>query len=136
VLFTDTDGNWIIGTASGTYPQDGWGLNGNAIVELTFDTPMWAFGSHFPGVAFFDFFSGDDLLFSSPLMGGSGVNFFAGFTSAIPFDRVQIYGMPPDPFGNPDKVFFDSFYFSAVPSPAGLAVLALAGLCGTRRRRR
>ncbi|MCA9285919.1 MAG: hypothetical protein KDA22_11920 [Phycisphaerales bacterium] len=136
VLFTDTDGNWIIGTAPATYPQDGMGLNGNALVELTFDQPMWAFASYFPGGAFFDFFAADQLLHSSPLMGGSGVGFFAGFTTDVAFDRIQIHGLPPDPFGNPDKVFFDSFYFAAVPSPAGLAVLALPGLRGTRRRRR
>lgn len=134
VHFTDTDGNWTIATAPGTYPQDGMGLNGNILIELTFDQPMWAFASHFPGIAYFHFFSGEQLLFSSPLF-GSGVGIFAGFTSEVPFDRVQIHGLPPNPFGVPDKVFIDNFYFAAIPSPAGLAVMMLAGLSTTRRRR-
>jgi MYXO-CTERM domain-containing protein len=136
VTFTDTDGNWILGTGGpNSFIEDGMGLNGNAVVELTFDGPMSAFASSFPGVAYFDFFAGEQLLFTAPSMGGSGVGFFAGFTSSLPFDRVRIYGEPPDPFGNPDKVFFDSFYFASVPSPGGIAIVALAGL-GARRRRR
>jgi len=132
--FTDTNGNWVIGYFPATYVQDGWGLNGNSSVELTFDAPMWSFASFFPGLAKFSFFADDVHLFTSDLLGGSGTNKFAGFTTDIAFDRVFIVGGPPDIFGNPDKVFFDDFYFSSVPAPGVLCGFAVM-LLGSRRRR-
>jgi hypothetical protein len=137
VMFTDTDGNWILGTGGpNSFIQDGMGLNGNALVELSFDGPMSAFAASFPGVAKFAFYSGQELLFTSSYFGLEPVGNFAGFATDTWFDRIQITGFPPDPFGNPDKVFFDSFHFASVPSPAGVVVLALAAACGGRRRRR
>jgi len=133
VHFTDTDGNWVLGPTP-TYPQDEFGLNGNVSVELTFDAPMWSFASFFPGKAKFAFFHGDLPMFTSELLGGSGTNFFAGFTTDLAFDRVLIVGGPPDIFGNPDKVFFDDFYFSSVPAPARLSGFSVLLLSSRRRK--
>jgi len=133
VHFTDTDGNWVLGPTP-TYPQDQFGLNDNVSVELTFDAPMWSFASFFPGDAKFSFFAGDVHLFTSGLLGGGGINKFAGFTTDVAFDRVLIVGGPPDVFGNPDKVFFDDFYFSSVPAPGALSWFTVM-FWGSRRRR-
>jgi len=133
VHFTDADGNWVQGHFPASYIQDGWGLNGNSSVELTFDAPMWSFASFFPGLGKFSFFAGDVHLFTSDLLGPGGLDNFAGFMTDVAFDRVIIVGGPPDIFGNPDKVFFDDFYFSSVPAPGVLSGVFVM-LLGSRRR--
>jgi hypothetical protein len=136
VHFTDVDGNWIIANVPGTYLQDGCGLNGNQFVELTFDTPISAFASYFPGIEFFSFFLGARKLFDSALMGGSGLNHFAGFTTDTPFDRVVLHSLPPNSFGVIHKVFLDDIYFGSIPSPAGFpTIVAAIALVRSRRKR-
>jgi hypothetical protein len=60
------------------------------------------------------------------------INSFAGFTSTESFDRVLLRANEPANFG----LFVDNIYFSAVPSPAALALAAVAGrMRGAGRRR-
>ena len=136
VHFTDTDGNWIISNAPDTYLQDGCGINGNQFLEITFDRPMVAFATYFPGFEYFTFFSGEQQLFATGAMGGGGTNRFVGFTTDVPFDRVLLHGLPPNIFGVIFQVFLDDVYFSSVPGPGGAAMAILAGALARPRRRR
>jgi hypothetical protein len=112
------------------YPQDGWGLAGSRAIEMTFDSPMHAFAAYFPGDARFEFYAGSTLLYAQTRVGD--INSFAGFTSTESFDRVLLRANEPTSFG----LFVDNLYFSAVPSPAVLALAAVAGrMRGAGRRR-
>jgi len=132
VHFVDTDGNWI--ARNDLYPQDGSGLAGWVSVDLRFDSPMRAFAAYYPGYSAFSFYSGSQLIFSKTNLYTGGYNIFAGFTSNVSFDRVLLYGEPPNHYGEPDPVYYDNFYFSTVPAPSG-ALLLIAATFGAARRR-
>jgi len=135
VLFTDPYPNLILGPFPDSFLQDGWGLSGSIAVHLEFAETMVAFAAHFPGVAVFKFFLEGQMVFESAIMGSSGLDWFAGFSVAGGFDRLEITGKPPFFPGMFDPVHFDNFYFKAIPTPGALAALLLAGLGGGRRRR-
>ncbi len=112
------------------YQQDGWGIVGNGSITASFAVPMHAFAMYYPGDARFRFYSGATQLHFAQFY-NSGSNNFAGFTSDIPFDRVVISAYEPQNFG----IFADNMYFSTVPSPTSVALLALSAMANTRRRR-
>lgn len=117
--------------ASNLFPNDGVGLNG-AFDETTleFDAPMTTIAMDFPGIASIKLFANDQLIYTSPLMGGGGVGFFAGLISTEPFDSVQLY----DPFGT--GFFADDVHSGPpIPAPGALALLGVSALLGSRRRR-
>jgi|LauGreSBDMM110SN_4_FD.fasta_scaffold145205_1 hypothetical protein len=123
-----SSGNAVQSSAA-MYPQDGWGLVGSRAIEMTFDSPMHAFAAYFPGDARFEFYAGSTLLYAQTRVGD--INSFAGFTSTESFDRVMLRANEPTNFG----LFVDNVYFSTVPSPAALALAAVAGCVrGVRRR--
>ena len=124
ILFTD--GNDSI-DVSGIHVNDGWGLDGNPDIHLSFDTPQAYLAVHFPGDVQIDLFSGDIFLHSSVFIAG-GVGNFGGLISSQLFDAVVIS----DPVLG--DVFIDDLHFG-VPAPPTLALLALASLFSPRRRR-
>ena len=69
----------------------------------------------------------DNALVGQTAVGGNGGLFqFFGFLSTVAFDRAEL-----------DGVFFAiDAHYSTVPGPGALALLGLAGLLGTGRRRR
>ncbi len=119
-----TDGNDSI-VAIGAFP-DGFGLDGNPSMHLSFDSPMLWFAVDHPGNVQIDLFIGEQLIHSALFFGG-GVGFFAGLLSTQLFDTAVIS----DPIV-PDA-FIDDLHFG-VPSPGVIAFLALGGLHHRRRR--
>lgn len=124
-----SSGNGVQSSAS-MYPQDGWGLRGSRAIEMTFDSPMHAFAAYFPGDVRFEFYAGATLLYARTRVGD--INSFAGFTSTESFDRVVLRANEPTNFG----LAVDNVYFSTVPSPATLALAAVAGCVRGARRGR
>jgi MYXO-CTERM domain-containing protein len=118
---------------SSLYPQDSFGVYGACYMDIAFDSPQYAIGSHHPGSMRFDIYFGSTLLYTS-LSTGSGLNNFRGVLSTQPFDRVVMRG---DTLGPPscDPISVDNIYFSSVPGPGALPLLAL-GCLGRGRRRR
>jgi hypothetical protein len=108
---------------------DGYGLNG-AFDETTleFDSPMTAIAVDFPGSVAFNLYSKGRLIYESPVF-DDAFSPFAGLVSTVPFDKALLY----DPFGG---LRADTLYFGPpIPAPAGLGILALAGMCVRRRTR-
>jgi MYXO-CTERM domain-containing protein len=135
VLFTDIAPNKTDGFDTIVFPEDGYGLKGYPIIELTLLSPATGIAAHFPGGIRFRLFSGDVMIFESPYLGGSGYGFFGGVVSDLSFDRVQIVDQissTPDP-----AMAVDNLYISFAPVPAPGAAVALLGvaLLGGRRRR-
>jgi hypothetical protein len=131
VTFTSSDPDFVL-FGETVFLSDGVGLNGLSVVELTFSQPSHAFAYHHPGRQYLMLFWQGNEIYSSPILGGSGVGFFDGLTSTLPFDQVRILRLP-EPLGG--NVSIDNIYFSTVPGPSGAALLALAGLIGPGRRR-
>lgn len=133
VLFTSSDPDATYPYGPTTFLQDGWGLDGDLQVELTFSQPINAIGWHFPGDKAVKFYSGSTLVWSDVHIGQSGqLDNFTGFIGDVTFDRVQMTGIEP----NNSYVAIDNIYFSTIPGPAGLALGAVAFACGRGRRRR
>ena len=114
------------------YPQDGWGLHGNATIHLVFDFDIYAVGVWHPGYMGLKLYDDGQLVFSYPFFPGGGNNWFGGVVGDVPFDEVVIY----DFFDS--YVYADDIYFAPVPAPAAWLVVAaaMAGPCGGRGRRR
>ena len=133
VLFTSSDPDETGPFDPFVLPQDGWGLDGDYQVELTFSQPMSAIGWHFPGSKAVKFYSGSTLVWSDAFIGQSGQgNNFTGFIGDVTFDRVQMTGIEP----NIPNVVIDNIYFSTIPGPAGISLGAVAIAFGRSRRRR
>ena len=129
VDFTDDDLN-VTGPA-GAY-LDGSGVNGLAMIEGTFATPITAVAFHHPGVMKIRLFIGDTFLGQTGLLaGGPGLTSLSGVTSSVSFDRVQVVGGAGQPI---DPVYADNMYFSTIPAP-GTSCVLLSLLVRPRRRR-
>jgi hypothetical protein len=123
-----TDGSDQIYQNAG-FLQDGWGLNG-ALDESTlkFDAPMTTIAADFPGTVKIQLYSQGTLIYSSPLLGTSGLGHFVGLISTDPFDKAILTDI---------GLFIDNLYFGPpIPAPGALAMLALSALAAPHRRRR
>ena len=123
--FGDPD---VINYIPGSF-EDGWGFDGNCIVDMHLTQPISAFAATIPGGAMFQFYLGGQLVGQM----GFFVDQFAGFTSDLAFDRVLMKPpLAPPPFC--DEVFVDDIYFQTIPAPGAGALLGVV-LFGSRRRR-
>jgi hypothetical protein len=130
-----TDGTDVaIGPGCETFPQDCWGLKGHIFalpdeIHLTFDTPQKWIGIHFPGGANIELYRNGEHIYSSTILGTFEIDNFGGLVSTIGFDEAVIWDSADG------VVFIDDLHFG-VPAPSALPLLALAGVIGTRTRRR
>ena len=125
ILFTDGDDTIHM---SATYINDGWGLRGNGIISVAFDTSQAWIGVDFPGFLSIELYSEGRLFFTSNLAGGAGAGNFLGLISSQLFDSAVLI----DPLDG--LAFIDDVHFG-VPGPGGVFLLALAALCARHRRR-
>lgn len=133
IHFVEPQGNWIYST--GSFAQDGWGLQGENSIDMRFDTPMRGLAVYYPGIVKAQFFSGDQLVYSWTQNFGGGSNKFAGFFGDVAFDRVVFKNAQnPPPWGDVYPVYFDNLYFTTVPAPGAAA--SLLGILAIARRRR
>ncbi len=128
VNFTGPDLNFSY--QSDNFPQDGWGLDGNSIIELTFDKPIHAIAFHFPASLLVNLWSGNQIFYTTEFAGSVNQR-FGGLYSDEPFDRIWFRG---DASGT-GQAFLDNLYFSTIPTPGAGALLAIGLLGGPRRRR-
>ncbi|MBL9121798.1 MAG: hypothetical protein JNL80_17975 [Phycisphaerae bacterium] len=128
VEFTDDDLN-VTGLSGGFL--DGAGVNGLAMIEGTFGSPIKAVAFHHPGFLKFRLYLGDTFVGQTGYLGGGGPSFFSGVVSTQWFDRMQVTDVLSDPI---DPVFVDNMYFSTIPAPGASCVL-LSLLVRPRRRR-
>lgn len=122
-----TDGNDSIppfGPIS--FPNDGWDLDGNGDINVSFDSPQLWIAVDYPGFMQFELFWQDQLVYTSSLFLPGGIGNFAGLLSNDLFDAARII----DPGGQAE---IDDLHFG-VPSPGVIAFLALGGLRERRRR--
>jgi hypothetical protein len=111
------------------YPEDGWGIDGNSEIRVTFDDPINWVAAHFPGIHGFDLYQGDELIYTSSPFGGGGPGHFGGLLSDEPFDEIRIWDLD----GNTN---IDNLYFGPpIPAPGALMLLGLGALLPARRRR-
>ncbi|MCH8165525.1 MAG: hypothetical protein IH889_07945 [Planctomycetes bacterium] len=128
ILFTD--GNDSISPFDPiTYPEDGWGLDGNGNISVAFDTPQAWIGVDFPGFLSIELYSQGRLFFTSNLNGGAGVGNFLGLISSQLFDAAVVVEGAPGFEAEIDDLHF------GVPAPGSVCLLVLAGLWPRRRRR-
>lgn len=130
VLFTDPDPNTVMSNVPPYFPLDGSGMIGESAVDLSFAQGINAVSFHFHGFLSIALYSNGSLAYQSPEVGtgGWGVIQFAGVVSDTPFDLVLLRN-------GPDWVGLDNLYFSTIPGPGGVALLAMAALsCRGRRR--
>ncbi|MBX3372975.1 MAG: hypothetical protein KF817_04015 [Phycisphaeraceae bacterium] len=120
------------------YPNDGYGLRSSAEMRVEFDEPIRAIGVHWPQDSHFRFFREGQLLYVTPLYGGTSQDRFLGLVMDFEFDAIEMYNWQ-DSMGFP-PLHIDDFHFQRivpVPAPAVLLVVALGALTarGSRRRR-
>jgi hypothetical protein len=127
VNFTGPDLNFSY--QSDNFPQDGWGLDGNSIIELTFDKPINAIAFHFPASLVVNLWSGGQIFHTSDFAGSINQK-FGGLYSDQAFDRVWFRGG----FSQTSQAYLDNLYFSTIPTPGALGLLGLWGLRRARRR--
>jgi len=112
-----------------TFPNDGAGLDGNELVDLIFDAPMYWIAADFPGYLTIDLYYQDELFYTSNEFGVGGLGNFGGLVSTDPFDRAVLR----DP---PGQVFLDDLHFGPpIPVPSVLCIVSAALLAGRRRCR-
>jgi hypothetical protein len=128
ILFTSADPD-VAGFFSNASDQAA--VNGLDVIEITFAAPINEFAWLHPDATRIKLFSGDDLVYQSTYLGGSGWGWFSGLTSSVAFDRIQL-----NDFDQPNSVFVDNIYFSTIPAPGGAALIWLAGHFGGSRARR
>ncbi len=127
ILFTD--GNDSISPFDPiTYPEDGWGLDGNGNISVAFDTPQAWIGVDYPGFLSIELYSEGRLFFTSNLWGG-GVGNFLGLVSSELFDAAVLVESAPG-----SEAAIDDLHFG-VPAPGARWLLGLAALFPRRRHR-
>ncbi len=126
------------GNIDGTTHLDGeTGAEPHEVVRLNFGGPVFAFGADFASP-----FSGDGIALQ---IGNDVVNldFITGFNvgfAGIVIDgggsvgEIQIVGTT-DPITFQELWQADNFEWAVIPTPGSIAVLGLAGVAATRRRR-
>jgi len=119
------------GPDHGSFPQDGWGLQGFEEVNVVFDDPMQWFALDYLGGLILEFYSNESLLFTHSFSTPDIVG-FEGVISDDSFDHVRIT----DPISH--TVFFDDLHFGPpIPVPGAVGALApFAVLMCTRSSRR
>ena len=124
-----TDGNDSISPFDPiTFPNNGWGLDGNGNINVSFDSDQAWLAVDFPGHLRFQLFSEGQLIYESGLFGQAGVGNFAGLISSESFDAATLVE-----FFQGAEAEIDDLHFG-VPSPGVIALLALGGLHHRRRR--
>ncbi len=126
---TFTDGNDLTsGFAPSSWPQDGWGLDGNGDIDVTFETPITFVAVDHPGTMRFElFFEGQLVGDEFFVVNGSGN--FSGIISTVLFDSVVISDLADG------QVFIDDLHFNRVPGPSGLVLLTGVLFMRSRIRR-
>jgi len=111
--------------------NDGAGLDGNEIVELAFDAPMYSIAADFPGFIGFDLYFNGQLFYTSTEFGVGGYGNFGGLVSSEAFDEAVIWQ-----YGSHPNVYLDDLHFGPpIPAPSVFCIVS-AALVGVRRRRR
>lgn len=114
-----------------SFPIDGhgFGTQGSSDIDVVFDTPIRAFAIDHPSILEVTLFAGDEMLYTTGLVGGGPPGRFTGLISDVPFDRVIL--------SDSDGFLVDDIRFGlAVPAPAaGLLLLPGLALAGRHRRR-
>ena len=116
-----TDGNDLILSAAG-FLNDGWGVDGNGDINVSFDAPVYYVAVDFPGGIIFDLLSQGELIFTSSSFGIDEVGNFAGLLSSEPFDAIRLFRS----FGSPS--FIDDFFFGPQPCPFELDSDGVVGI--------
>jgi hypothetical protein len=109
---------------------------GLSSVTFTFDTPITGFSGIWSNTFVQDGFQVSTPFADYDLGAISGNDLsarFIGIHEAAPFSTVTF--STASPVGGDDFVFFNSFNFVEIPAPGAVALLSVAGLVGTRRRR-
>ena len=128
ILFTDGDDR-IKPFDEITFPNDGWGLDGNGNITLVFDTPQAWIAADFPGRLQIQLFANGELFFMSGILGVGGFGNFGGLVSSEPFDTAVLMDFPADFEAEIDDLHF------GVPAPGVLWMLTVAMLYATPRAR-
>jgi hypothetical protein len=112
-----------------TFPNDGAGLDGNELVDLVFDAPMYSIAADFPGGLTIDLYYEGEFFYQSSYFGPAGVGNFGGLVSTDPFDRAVIWDFD-------EQVGLDDLHFGPpIPAPSAMALIGGALLAARRRRR-
>jgi hypothetical protein len=115
-----------------TFLNDGAGLDGNELVDLVFDAPVYWIAADFPGAIGFDLYFEGESFYTSSEFGGGGLGNFGGLVSSEPFDRAVIWQ-----YGTHPNVTLDDLHFGPpIPAPSALWIVTAALLAPRRRRRR
>lgn len=101
-----------------SFVNDGWGLDGNGEVVLSFAVPQRWIGVDYPGFVRIELSLKGELVYSSSDFLPGGVGNFAGLLSDKAFDAATLI----DPAGEAE---IDDLHFG-VPTPASLWLVTLA----------
>ena len=98
-----------------SFPNDGWGLDGNGNITVVFDTPMAYIGVDYGGHMHLELYRGGVLIYESSDFLPGGVGNFAGLLSSESFDMAVLMDVPP-----PDQAAIDDLHFGPPDCPADL----------------
>jgi len=113
-----------------SFPNDGAGLDGNELVDLVFDVPMYWIAANFPGNLGFDLYFEGEFFYKSSEFGVGGVGNFGGLVSTQPFDRAVVWE-----YGTYPNVNLDDLHFGPpIPAPSALCIVSAAFFAARRRR--
>ncbi len=98
-----------------SFPNDGWGLDGNGNITVVFDTPMAYIGVDYAGHMHFELYRDGQLIYASSDFLPGGVGNFAGLLSSEPFDMAVLMDVPAA-----DQAAIDDLHFGPPDCPADL----------------
>jgi len=129
VMFTGTAVGWFSETA---FPTDNHGIYGwtSKVVEAQFAAPITELAVEFASGNFWVLlYLGDDFVDKTPVMSQFFDGPFVGIVSEMPFDRVEMLAP------GVGVTLIDNIHFGApIPAPGAVALIALVGFAGQRRR--